>query len=308
MRDDFKGDLPGIRATDEDRVGAVSTDRVGDAPAPPLVRAVREPVVRRQHHGALWAVCGGLLLALIGLGYWSHQQQTLLRQQLVATQESFARISEDAAGRLQDISGKVIATESSLSEREKERIRQIRQLEEQIGQLAAALREQGEAHQGQQQALRSAEQSLQRLQRTAEAQAARLTELEGIQGRIAELGDRQQQQQQGIVELRQQAEQAQQQYAALGSSLAETTEQLRQLEQLAALREQLADQETRLARQGGQLQALLEASTVASVEQQRLDTVDETLRSIDSFRVQTNRTLSTLQTQIANLQQQMSQN
>src|SRR5690606_9344892 len=163
MRDDFKGDLPGIRATDEDRVGAVSPGRPGSAPEPPLVRAVREPVIQRQRNGALWAVCVCLLLALIGLGYWSHQQQRLLQQQLVATQESFARISKDAAGRLQDISGKVIATESSLSEREKERIRQINELEEKVGQLAAALQEQEQLQQRQQQTLQTATQHLQEL-------------------------------------------------------------------------------------------------------------------------------------------------
>ena len=307
MRDDFKGDLPGIRATDEDRVGAVSPGRPGSAPEPPLVRAVREPVILRQRNGALWAVCVCLLLALIGLGYWSHQQQRLLQQQLVATQESFARISEDAAGRLQDISGKVIATESSLSEREKERIRQINELEEKVGELTAALQEQEQLQQRQQQTLQTATQHLQELRQATDAQSERLAELDRLEAVIAQLDDRQQQQQRNIAGLEQQSERAEQQRAALDSGLAEAAEQLRQLEQLSTIKEQLAEQQTQLARQRGQLQALLDASTATSVEQQRLDAVDDALRSIDSFRVQTNRTLSTLQTQIGNLQQQMSQ-
>lgn len=53
-----------------------------------------------------------LFIALGGLGWWSFQQISLMEQQLVATQESFARISEDAAGRLQAITGKVAATEN----------------------------------------------------------------------------------------------------------------------------------------------------------------------------------------------------
>ena len=57
-----------------------------------------------------------------------------MEQQLVATQESFARISEEAAGRLQDISGKVVATESLSSDGEalKQRIKLLEaQLEDQ---------------------------------------------------------------------------------------------------------------------------------------------------------------------------------
>ena len=59
----------------------------------------------------------------------------MLEMQLVATQESFARISEDAAGRLQDISGKV-ATESNVTtESEAVKLR-IKQLEQQAIDLA----------------------------------------------------------------------------------------------------------------------------------------------------------------------------
>jgi chromosome segregation ATPase len=72
------------------------------------------PVVRvkRSNTGPIWALVGALFIAFAGLAWWSFQQISLMEQQLVATQESFARISEEAAGRLQDISGKVVATES----------------------------------------------------------------------------------------------------------------------------------------------------------------------------------------------------
>ena len=68
--------------------------------------------VKAASVGPLWALVGALFIAFCGLGWWSFQQISLMEQQLVATQESFARISEEAAGRLQAISGKVVATES----------------------------------------------------------------------------------------------------------------------------------------------------------------------------------------------------
>ena len=85
--------------------------------------------------GPLWALLGASLIALAGLSWWSFQQISLMEQQLVATQESFARISEDAAGRLQDISGKVVATESSVTgENEALKLR-LKQLENKLAEL-----------------------------------------------------------------------------------------------------------------------------------------------------------------------------
>jgi chromosome segregation ATPase len=55
-----------------------------------------------------------------------------MEQQLVATQESFARISEEAAGRLQDISGKVVATESVANSGGEALKAQIKQLQDQL--------------------------------------------------------------------------------------------------------------------------------------------------------------------------------
>lgn len=307
MRDDYNGDLPDIRATNEDRVGAQPAVQQAVAPEPPVVRALREPAPPRQRNGALWAVCVSLLIALIGLGYWSHQQQSRLQQQLVATQESFARISEDAAGQLQDISGKVTATESSLSEAEQARVRQINQLEEKTRQLLVALQTQESGLQEQQRELQGRTQQLQQLLQASAAQAERLAELAQLSGRVEMLDERQQVQQRDLAALQQQMVQADEARALLRSELARVDEQLQQLEQLTALKQQLTAQDTELARQRGQLQALLEASSAPSVEQRRLEAVDEALRAIDSFRLQTNRTLSTLQTQIGNLQQQMNQ-
>ncbi len=299
--DDIDGELPDIRATDDDRVTRQPGERRSAAAEPPVVRALREPAPRRQRNGALWAVCLSLLIALVGLGYWSHQQQTRLQRQLVATQESFARISEEAAGRLQDISGKVIATESTLSQGEQDRIQQLSQLENKVEQLLATQQEQQQTLQEQQQ----------RLQRASETQAQRLTALDELSGTLGEQLERQQQ---DITGLAQQVETSAEAQAALRSELAQTGERL---QALAELERKLAEQDSQLARQRGELQALLQASAGPSVEQemlvlrsevdQRLASTEEALRAIDSFRVQANRNISTLQSQLSNLQQQMSQ-
>ncbi|CAK9887696.1 MULTISPECIES: hypothetical protein [Pseudomonas] len=91
--------------------------------------------------GPLWALLGASFIALGGLGWWSFQQISLMEQQLVATQESFARISEEAAGRLQAISGKVAASETSVST-------DSEALKLQIKQLQSSLSEQGRQQQG----------------------------------------------------------------------------------------------------------------------------------------------------------------
>lgn len=301
MGDDDLRDLPGIRATDEDRVTG----------QPPVVRAVREPPPRRQRNGALWAVCLSLLIALVGLGYWSHQQQSRLQRQLVATQESFARISEEAAGRLQDISGKVVATESSLSESEQIRVQQLDQLARRVAQLAAAQQSQQDRLQAQQDRLQEQQQELQALQQAEGVQVQRLADLDEL---ASAQGEQIERQQQAFTELAQQTESATADQAALRSELQQASEQL---QAMAELERRLAEQDSELARQRGELEALLQASSGANVEQEmlvlrseieeRLATTEESLRAIDSFRLQTNRTISTLRNQLGNLQQQLGQ-
>jgi hypothetical protein len=66
------------------------------------------------------------------LAWWSFQQISLMEQQLVATQESFARISEEAAGRLQDISGKVVASQTNVTSDSEALKLQIKQLESKL--------------------------------------------------------------------------------------------------------------------------------------------------------------------------------
>ena len=134
MRNDAFDELDDVPSLTTD---AADRDEFGHHP-----RHVYEPEQRRvvdtkerrpASTGPLWALLGAMLIALAGVGWWSHQQISLMEQQLVATQESFVRISEEAAGRLDDIRGKVVASESSVtSEREALRL-QVKQLQEKLG-------------------------------------------------------------------------------------------------------------------------------------------------------------------------------
>ena len=63
---------------------------------------------------ALSVLTISLLCASAAFGWWSLQRMQLLEQQLIATQDSFSRTSEDATGRINEITGKVSATHNSV--------------------------------------------------------------------------------------------------------------------------------------------------------------------------------------------------
>ncbi|MGH2290003.1 MULTISPECIES: ATPase [Pseudomonas] len=117
--DDYD-DVPTLRAGPPD----------DDELMPAHVVRNRQKAERGASTAPLWALLGASFIALVGLGWWSFQQISLMEQQLVATQESFARISEEAAGRLQAISGKVAASESTVTTGSEALKLQIRQLQQ----------------------------------------------------------------------------------------------------------------------------------------------------------------------------------
>ena len=129
-RDDFD-DVPTLRATVDDHDELATT---AGARERTTVYSRNTPVikVKAPTTGPLWALLGAVLLAFAVLAWWSFQQLSMMEQQLVATQESFARISEEAAGRLQAISGKVVASESTLNSGSEALKLQIKQLEEKL--------------------------------------------------------------------------------------------------------------------------------------------------------------------------------
>ena len=128
--DDFD-DVPSLRADPHDDDDFPTTPAARERTT---VHSRSTPVVKVKgpSTGPLWALVGALVFAFAGLAWWSFQQISLMEQQLVATQESFARISEEAAGRLQDISGKVVASQSNVTSDSEALKLQIKQLESKL--------------------------------------------------------------------------------------------------------------------------------------------------------------------------------
>ncbi|WP_417660444.1 ATPase [Pseudomonas sp.] len=129
-------DVPSLSAGTREEEEYVAPRR---EPAPEVIRSTQHAPavqVKAASTGPLWALVGALMIAFAGLGWWSFQQINLMEQQLVATQESFARISEEAAGRIKDISGKVVATESSVTSGSEALKLQVRQLESKLAELS----------------------------------------------------------------------------------------------------------------------------------------------------------------------------
>src|SRR3989338_7625946 len=136
MRNDAHDELDHVPSLRADQRDHDHDDYAADHPEPArgnaYGRAAVAAPVKSASTGPLWALVGALMIALGGLGWWSFQQISLMEQQLVATQESFARISEEAAGRIQDISGKVVATESSVTSGSEALKLQVKQLESKL--------------------------------------------------------------------------------------------------------------------------------------------------------------------------------
>lgn len=286
--------LTGFRATDD----ADPAENQG-------VEHIRTPVrmePRESGNGALWALCGALTLALLGFGYWSHQQQAQLQQQLVATQNSFARISEEAAGRILDVTGKLSATESSMSVAEQTRQQRLEGMERQLIELAERIAAQSrsiESAAATDEELDARLQTQQENQQTLTTQAGELAELVAAQaGRIASAET-----------------QAAGNAAQLESLTGEVSGLSESLARLDALESRLAAQAEATTTLTRRLEALAEAGAGAEIEQEllvlrtemeeRQNYTQEALQSIDAFRRQVNRTIVTLKDQIANLQQQL---
>ena len=294
---DLDDDLPSFRATDDpepvlEREEGLRTGRTGSEP----IRSPLRPEPARSGNGPLWALCAALTLALIGFGYWSHQQQNELRQLLVETQNSFARISEDAAGRMQDITGKVSATESSLSEAEQARAEQLERLQKQVTELTRRVETQAAS-------LTAAEQSERSI-------AARVEKQEAAQ---QQLGEQMSGYRERSEALDQRLAEGDKTLASLQQSLASVTGDLGTL---AELEQQLAQQTRATASLQSRVEELAEQRQSVNLDQellvlrseidQRLSNTQDALDAIDSFRVQVNRNINTLQNQLSNLQQQVS--
>ena len=281
--DDFD-DVPSLRMRadipDDDDFMPNRQPHVQARPAPVAATKVKGPST-----GPLWALIGALLCAFAFLAWWSFQQISLMEQQLVATQESFARISEDAAGRLQDISGKVVAGQSNV-------MSDSEALKLQIKQLDNKLQEQGRQFES-------------RLQEVNKPQ-------QGAFGPSDDLGK----------ELAQIITQASAQENATAQLQAANKELQAQLKTLTAEVTALKNQgeggalDAQLKSIGADITALKRATSNSAIERLEQDMVvlksQQENRSggntaeFDAFRGQVTRNINTLQSQIQYLQQQLS--
>jgi len=233
------------------------------------------PVVKVKGPGTgpLWALVGALFFAFIGLAWWSFQQISLMEQQLVATQESFARISEEAAGRLQDISGKVVASQTNV-------ITDSEALKLQIKQLENRLQDQSRQQQG---------------------VAGQATDLDK---RLAQMSAQTTEQQAANSQLQAQVKALSAELASLKGAQTDTGKldaQLKSLNaDLAALKKQ--------GNPSAAIERLEQELVVLKSEQDNRPAAAQSGAStaeFDAFRGQVTRNINTLQSQIQNLQQQI---
>jgi hypothetical protein len=293
-----------------DNVPSLTAGRDRDPyPAPelePIPRAMdREadgPRGRQKRRTAgtapLWIMIVALFCSLGALGWWSMQQVSKLEAQLVATQESFARISEDATGRLQDISGKIVATESSVTTEGEALKLRIKQLEKQALDLAE-----------QQRAMTTEQQSLIGRQGN---QDKRLDE-QGI--RIGRLVTELRERQTSTATLAETVKSVNDEQATLKSSVAGLKGELDELSKLSARIDGLSKDIAALKQRGDASQEISRLEQDLLILRSELDNRPSApaaapgvkTSEFDSFRAQVTRTINSLQGQVANLQQQIDQ-
>lgn len=266
---------------------------------------------RRRSGHSIWLLCTFLLPLLASMLWWTERRIDQLSGQLVATQDSFARISEGASAELQAIDGRAshsIHLQRGLVEKVSTLQQQLEQMQQQQRRLQQLLEEQ--------------DRLLPLLQEQASQLTARLDQLQAEQNETAS---------QQTAQL----EQLRQQQASLMTQSTLQLERLQVLEQredplprLASLEQQLPKQESQLQTQleaiqqqlaaGRQALAEMREQTASSNSLQRLQDEVLVLRSqlderpeagierkeFDRFRLQTTRHITTLQEQWRNLQRQ----
>jgi chromosome segregation ATPase len=272
--DDFD-DVPSLRADTLDDDDFPTTARTSvHSRTPPVVK------VKSASTGPLWALVGALFFAFIGLAWWSFQQISLMEQQLVATQESFARISEEAAGRLQDISGKVVASQTNVNT-------DSEALKLQIKQLQSALQDQSKQQQG---------------------VAGQATDLDK---RLAQMTAQTTEQQNANTQLQAQVKALSAELATLKNAPADTSKVDAQLKGFDAQFKSLGADITALKKQGSSnaaIERLEQEIVVLKSEQDNRPAAAQggsSTAEFDAFRGQMTRNINTLQAQIQNLQQQI---
>ena len=267
MRNDANDELDNLPSLTPERREGFAEPREEPAARSSRVASSKAAVAKGASTGPLWALVGALSFALAGLSWWSLQQIGLMEQRLVATQESFARISEEAAGRLQDISGKVVASEANVNNGSEALKLQIKQLETQL------------LEQGKQQL--------------------------GVAGQATDLDKRLEQMTASTAQLSSANAQLQGQVQALTEAVATLKSRDAEFKDLsadvAALKKQ-GNPTAAIARLEQDLVVLK-----SELDNRAAASDGPSTKEFDVFRIQTTRNVTALQSQVQNLQQQINQ-
>jgi chromosome segregation ATPase len=211
---------------------------------------------------------------------------------LIATQESFARISEDAAGRLQAISGKVAASESSVTTGSEALKLQLRQLQQgvagQTGDLGKRLEQVLSDAREQQKTLTELQGQLQAQLKAVNAELVTLKSGQVDGGKLDE------------------------QFKALGNEVAALKAAQVDGGKLDGQLKSLGNDIALLKKQGNPSAAIESLEQDVLVLKSQIDnrptavaSSGASVQEFDAFRGQMTRSLNTLQSQIQNLQQQI---
>ncbi|WP_415845440.1 ATPase [Stutzerimonas zhaodongensis] len=290
-----------------DNVPSLTAGRDRDPYPAPEFEPIRKPAdrdpdsprTRQKRRGGsaapLWILIVALFGLLVALGWWSMQQVSKLEAQLVATQESFARISEDASGRLQDISGKIVATESNVTTEGEALKLRIKQLEKQTLELAE-----------QQRAITTQQQSLTGKQGNQDKR------LDEQNTRFESVANEVRGQQSAAATLAETVKNVSGEQAQLKSSFAGLKASVDELGKLSARIDGLSKDVAALKQRGDASQAISRLEQDVLILRSELDnrpaaTPGVNTSEFDAFRAQMTRNVNTLQGQIANLQQQLDQ-
>lgn len=252
--------------------------------------------------GILSAVTFALLCASASFVWWSMQRMQLLEQQLVATQNSFSRVSEDAEGRIKDISGKFTATESSvLGDNEILKMR-LNKIESAAVEAAKQQQISTSAHATQltkiNNDLSSSQDALAALKKHSEQQQQALEQHKNTLSTLQkELSTGFEAQEKRLATLQKTSASHQQQFAQLGEydkNLQSIAAKLATLQKSAVSSADL----TRLQQDILIIRSELEQRSSPAPTSNN----GPSLADFDAYRAQTNRTISSLQEQVRNLQ------
>ncbi len=307
MRNDSQDDINDLpKITSERKEPRFDTSAVHTTPIDSHTSATTAPGTQGRSSkalGVLSAVTIAIACSSSAFAWWSMQRMQLLEQQLIATQDSFSKTNEDAAGRINAITGTVSATQNTVLSDNEALKKRLSTLESRVV----------DNHKQQQIGLAENASRLSKLS----------TELASLADRSSSLNKQFETQQAAALQQNKAFTAAQ---AELSKSLAAQHTQLQTLHNtLESNQQQLAQFnafDTRLSDLSATLGTLQKSTTlnddIARIQQDLLilrSQVDNqpapvptsntgpSLADFDAYRAQTNRTIIALQKQVRNLQE-----